>query len=205
MSLFTLGDTSSLIVKTEMTAEQQKYLHVTQDIPLIIHGQTITGKLKSLSAGPDPVSHLYKAEITLPKVHPDIALGDIVDVIVTKNDTKTQKEVKKDIVVPFSALKNLGQETYAVYVLTPDENNPHAGIVHEREVKIGATNETSVTIVDGLKLGEIIVTLGTLNVEDGDYVKEANEASEEPSEIQETIKIPTQTKPKIVPEEEKSL
>lgn len=197
MSLFTLGDTSTLIVKTEMTAEQQKSLHVTQEVPLIIHGTVITGKLKSLSAGPDPVTHLYKAEISLPKVHPDVALGDIVDVIVTNNDKKSEKTQKKEIVVPFSALKNLGQETYAVYIFTPEENNPHAGIVHEREVKIGATNETSVTIIEGLKLGETIVTLGTLNVEDGDYVQQAG--------FDETIEVPVQVNPKIVPEEEKSL
>lgn len=201
MSLFTIGDTSTFIVKTEMTAEQQKYLHVTQEIPLIIHGQTVTGKLKSLSAGPDPITHLYKAEISLPKVHPDVALGDIVDVIVTNNAKKDQKDAKKDIVVPFSALKNLGQETYAVYVLTPDENDPHAGTVHEREVKIWATNETSVTIVEGLKIGEIIVSVGTLNVEDGDYVEEATYEEETPST---TIQVP-KTVPKLLPEEEKSL
>ena len=106
----------------------------------------------------------------------------------------------KDIVVPFSALKNLGQETYAVYVLTPDENNPHAGTVHEREVKIWATNETSVTIVEGLKIGEIIVSVGTLNVEDGDYVEEATYEEETPHHNSSP-----KTVPKLLPEEEKSL
>lgn len=195
MSLFTIGDTSSLIVKTEMTVEQQKNLRVTQEIPLVINGQKVIGKLKSLSAGPDPVSRLYKAEISLPRVHPDVALGDFVEVIVASGK-KESKEEKKDIVVPFSALKNLGQETYAVYVLSPDEKNSHAGIVHEREVKIGATNETSVTIIDGLALGETIVTLGTLNVEDGDYVQEAGFDS---------IEVPVQKNPLALPEEEKAL
>jgi RND family efflux transporter MFP subunit len=176
MSLFVLGDTSTLIVKAEMTGEQQSTLRIWQDIPLVISGQTITGTLKSLWAGPDPITHLYKAEITLPKNHPTIALGDIVDVIVNRVNTH-KEEPKKEIVVPFSALKNLGQETYAVYILTPDIETPHAGIVHERIVKIGATNETSVTIVDGLTLGETIVSRGTLMIEDGDYVQEATDAA----------------------------
>lgn len=88
MSLFTIGDTSTLIVKTEMTAEQQKNFRVTQDVPLIIRGERITGKLKSLSAGPDPITRLYKAEISLPRVHPDVALGDLIEVVVT-NEAKS--------------------------------------------------------------------------------------------------------------------
>lgn len=52
-----------------------------------------------------------------------------------------------------------------------DEKN-HTGIVHERLVKIGESNENSVTIVEGLNLGEHIVSIGTLGVEDGDYVQE---------------------------------
>lgn len=152
ITLFTIGDTSTLIVKTEMTVEQQKNLRVKQEIPLVINGQKVIGKLKSLSAGPDPITRLYKAEISLPRVHPDVALGDVVDVIITQNDKVPAVEQKKDIVVPFSALKNLGQETYAVYIFTPDETSPHTGIARERIIKIGATNETSVTVTDGLKL-----------------------------------------------------
>lgn len=171
MTLFTIGDTSSLIVKTEVTLEQQKNLRVSDEIPLILAGQIVMGKIKSIAAGPDPQTRLYKAEITLPKVHPDVSLGDIVEVIITKTNEKIEQ---KEIVIPFSALRNLGQETYAVYVLTPDEKVLNAGIVHERIVKIGAMNETSVTVTDGIKIGERIVTIGTLNVEDGDYVQEAS-------------------------------
>jgi len=55
-------------------------------------------------------------------------------------------------VLPFSALKNLGQETYAVLVFVPDESQDGTGIVRERIVKIGETNERSVTITEGLSL-----------------------------------------------------
>lgn len=76
------------------------------------------------------------------------------------------------IVVPYSALRNLGQETYAVYVVTIEDELSGTGTVHERIVQIGETNENSVTIVSGLEVGEHIVALGTLNVEDGDLVQE---------------------------------
>ncbi len=55
--------------------------------------------------------------------------------------------------------------------------------------------------MEGLKIGEIIVSVGTLNVEDGDYVEEATYEEETPST---TIQVP-KTVPKLLPEEEKSL
>lgn len=56
------------------------------------------------------------------------------------------------IVVPYSALKNLGQETYAVYIVTIDDAAERTGIAHERIVKIGESNENSVTILEGLEV-----------------------------------------------------
>ena len=48
---------------------------------MIFRGETFYGTLLSVSAGPDPVSRLYKVEISLPTLHPEIVLGDIIDVI----------------------------------------------------------------------------------------------------------------------------
>lgn len=50
--------------------------------------------------------------------------------------------------LPFSAIKNLGQETYAVFVFIPDETKKGTGTVRERIVKLGETNENSVTIAE---------------------------------------------------------
>jgi len=147
VNLFTIGDTSSLIIKIEMSVEQQKYLKNGQDISIQFSDTTFVGKLSSLSAGPDPQTHLIKAEITLPKNHPAVTLGDIVDVLLPGKPASTQPEDTK-IVIPYTALRNLGQETYAVYVVTIEDEKNHTGTVHERIVKIGESNETSVTIVD---------------------------------------------------------
>lgn len=146
-NLFTIGDTSSMIVKIEVSVENQKYLRTGQDIPLQFGGSTFTGKLSSLSAGPDPQTHLYKAEITLPKAHPEVHLGDVIDVLLPGKPASTKPEDAK-IVIPYTALRNLGQETYAVYVVTIEDEKNNTGTVHERIVKIGETNETSVTVTD---------------------------------------------------------
>lgn len=94
-----------------------------------------------------------------------------MDVILPGKPLSENPEDTK-IVVPYSALRNLGQETYAVYVVTIKDEISGTGTVHERIVQIGEANENSVTIISGLEVGEHIVALGTLNVEDGDYVQE---------------------------------
>lgn len=79
-NLFTLGDTSQLIVTVDISVEQQKYLILGDDIPLYFGGRNIMGKLSSVSAGPDPQTRLYRAEITLSSSQ-GLSLGDIVEVV----------------------------------------------------------------------------------------------------------------------------
>lgn len=64
-NLFTIGDVSQLIVTVDISVEQQKYLTLGDDIPLYFSGKNIMGRLTNLSAGPDPQTRLYRAEITL--------------------------------------------------------------------------------------------------------------------------------------------
>lgn len=171
-NLFTLGDTSRMIVKTDISVEQQKYLSVGQDIPLYFGEKKFIGKLQNISAGPDPQTRLYKIEVSLPSIHPLVDLWDIVDVVLTGASlSKAEKEER--IILPYSALKNLWQETYAVYVVEIDNLSKWTGTVRERIVKIGETNENSVTIVNGLVPGEYVITLWALGVEDGDYVQDS--------------------------------
>lgn len=170
-NIFTIGDISSLIVKTETTVEQKKYLKVGQEVSLTFGDEIFIGRLSAVGAGPDPVTRLYKIEITLQKTHPKLSPGDIVDVILPGAPLSKNPEDTK-IVIPYSALKNLWQETYAVYIFTLADSKKWTWIIHERVVKIGDTNETSVTIVDGLSVGEYIVTLWTLGVDEGDYAQD---------------------------------
>jgi multidrug resistance efflux pump len=100
-NLFIIGDAAHLIIKTDVSVEQHKYLAEGQDIPLVFHGV-----LSSLSAGPDPVSRLYRVEIVIPVIHPKITLGDIVDVILP-GAPLSQNPENTQIVIPYSALRNL--------------------------------------------------------------------------------------------------
>lgn len=170
-NLFTLGDISQMIVKTSVSVEQQKYLRIGDEIPLYFGEKKFIGKLATLSAGPDPQNRLYKIEISLPSIHPIVDIGDVVDVVLPGAPKSADAE-NGQIVLPFSALKNLWQETYAVNVVIIDDTKKWTGVVRERIVKIGEMNETSVTIIEGLSFGEHIITVGTLGVDDGDYVQD---------------------------------
>ncbi len=60
----------------------------------------------------------------------------------------SQNPEDTEIVIPYTALRNLGQETYAVYVMTIEDEKKQTGTLHERIIKIGKMNETSVTIIE---------------------------------------------------------
>ena len=51
-NIFTLGDTSSLIIKIDISVEQKKYLRIGQEISLSFGGEILSGRLSALAAGP---------------------------------------------------------------------------------------------------------------------------------------------------------
>jgi hypothetical protein len=67
------------------------------------------------------------------------------------------------IVVPLEALVPEGDE---FHVFVVDAN----GVAHEREVKVGGKTSSTAEIIEGLKAGERIVTLGAYGVQDSSKV-----------------------------------
>jgi hypothetical protein len=75
------------------------------------------------------------------------------------------------IVVPLEALV---PEADQFHVFVVDAN----GIAHERDVKIGGRTSTSAEIVEGLTVGERIVTFGAYAVEDNAKILPMNAAGD---------------------------
>lgn len=48
INLFTIGDTSSLIIKTDISVEQKKYIKIGQDISFSDGDEVFVGRLSSL-------------------------------------------------------------------------------------------------------------------------------------------------------------
>jgi RND family efflux transporter MFP subunit len=75
-------------------------------------------------------------------------------------------ERKGVLLVPRGALLtwNIGQRTAEIFVVETES-------AHRREVKTGSISGEQVEIVEGLKLGELVISRGGFNVKDGDRVK----------------------------------
>lgn len=171
MNLFTIGDTSNLIVRADVSVDQRKFLNVGQEVSITTSKGLMKGKIAHIASGPDSQSRLFKIEVSITTLLPGITLGDIVQLALPWEVLAIDGTQKEYVVVPYSSLKNLWQELYVVYILTPKNGSEDVWIARERSVKIGYMNETSVTLSEGLELGERVVIIGTLNVEDGDTVQ----------------------------------
>jgi membrane fusion protein (multidrug efflux system) len=64
------------------------------------------------------------------------------------------------IVVPLEALVPEGED-FHVFVVDAE------GVAHQREVKVGGKTSTTAEIIEGLKAGERVVTLGAYGLQDG--------------------------------------
>ncbi|MCB1181324.1 MAG: efflux RND transporter periplasmic adaptor subunit [Chlamydiia bacterium] len=72
--------------------------------------------------------------------------------------------------IPLSALLQEGGETF-IYLLVPLEEKPWYGVVFKKKISIGELTGDGVTILEGLKCGEIVVTRGLKAIEEGEVVK----------------------------------
>jgi RND family efflux transporter MFP subunit len=125
----------------------------------------VDGALREISPNADPVTRTYQVKVALPDAPEAMRLGTVV--------TGTL-EVKGDLVavIPTGALLQTGEQA-AVWVV--DTAN---GTVHRRPVKVLRFDAESVTIAEGLKDGEVIVTAGINSLAEGEKVRLPQEASQ---------------------------
>jgi membrane fusion protein (multidrug efflux system) len=121
-------------------------------------GRRFEGEVKSLDSRVDPVTRTVVVRALLP--NPDHALrpGMLMQV-------ELLNPRREAIVIPEQCLVPLGERQY-VFVVDPAADNT----VERREVRIGARRPGEVEIVEGLEVGERVITDGTLKVRDGGKV-----------------------------------
>ncbi|MDP2103642.1 MAG: efflux RND transporter periplasmic adaptor subunit, partial [Candidatus Gracilibacteria bacterium] len=156
---FTIGTDDNLKVKLEVSGDNITYLQLGQESQTSKGNNTFTGIITLLSPASDPVTKMFKTEVSFNKKPTGMNLGDYVDVIINKVNS-----TEKMLLVPFSSIISLGQGDYSVFVV---ENE----IVKVRQIKIGSQNSTQVQILSGVKEGEKIVISGTLDLQDGDLIE----------------------------------
>lgn len=127
--------------------------------------KVFSGDIVAIDSRVDPVTRsiLSRAIINNPKG--ELRPGMLMSVTI-------EKQVLNTLVVPEEALVPNFDKQF-VYVVA--ENN----VVEEREVILGERRPGWVEIVDGLRVGELIVTEGTLRVRNGTVVKVLNSNAQE--------------------------
>ena len=119
--------------------------------------RVFTGTLSSVDTRIDPVSRAITARAMLANDERLLKPGLLMNVILLKNQ-------RQAIVIPESAIVFDGQQTFVFLVQTGEDGRP---FVRKTSVRIGTRNPGYVEILEGLAIGELVVTHGTIKVSDG--------------------------------------
>ncbi|WP_370605115.1 macrolide transporter subunit MacA [Citrobacter braakii] len=150
-NILTLADMSTMLVKAQVSEADVIHLHPGQKAWFTVLGDPQTryeGKLKDVLPTPEKVNDaiFYYARFEVPNPKGILRLDMTAQVHIQLTD------VKNVLTIPLSALGDpVGNSRYNVRLLRNGETR-------EREVVIGARNDTDVEIVKGLEEGDEVIT-----------------------------------------------
>lgn len=150
-NILTLADMSTMLVKAQVSEADVIHLHPGQKAWFTVLGDPQTryeGKLKDVLPTPEKVNDaiFYYARFEVPNPKGILRLDMTAQVHIQLTD------VKNVLTIPLSALGDpIGNNRYNVRLLRNGETR-------EREVVIGARNDTDVEIVKGLEEGDEVIT-----------------------------------------------
>ncbi len=126
------------------------------------------GRVREIAPNADPATRTFMAKITI--VDPDSA----VKLGMTANVLLGERAGTEVITLPLTALTQVDGKA-AVWVVDPQTNK-----VNLRPVAIGAYREDGVTVRDGLRPGEVVVTAGVHKLLPGETVRVMSETLASP-------------------------
>ena len=149
-NILTLADLSTMLVKAQVSEADVIHLRPGQKAWFTVLGDPLTryeGKLKDILPTPEKVNDaiFYYARFEVPNPQGILRLDMTAQVHIQL------AEVKNVITIPLSALGDaVGDNRYHVRLL-------RTGEVKEREIVIGARNDTDVAVVQGLEEGDEVI------------------------------------------------
>lgn len=156
-----ISNTSQLEI--EVLASESDVNYIKEGSEAIVHikaasDEPFVGKIETVSLVPDPMKRNYVVKVLLPNEEGLIRSGMFAQVSIAT-------ESKQDVVsVPAAAIVPKGNRT-VVYVVDAESR------AQETEVKVGLENSQFVEIVEGVKLGDAVITRGNTLVDDGTLVR----------------------------------
>jgi HlyD family secretion protein len=158
--LITVMDVSTLLAKTHLPEDQTRLLKVGQPATVTLDGtdQPFPGKVSLVSPALDPGSTTIEVWVKIPNKAGTLKAGAPVRVSITS------AAVESAIVVPKEAV--LTSPTGTRMVMVVDSGN----VAHQRDVRIGISDEKNVQVLSGLKAGETVIISGSYAMADGTKV-----------------------------------
>jgi multidrug efflux pump subunit AcrA (membrane-fusion protein) len=160
-AVYVVGDLSSLLVETYIP--ERFVAVVTQGLRASLTleampDETFTAEVFEINPVLDPASRTLRIRLRFVKPDPRIKAGMFATIsLITNRKTGIP-------VIPRVSIIN----TYGSWIVFIADNN---NVAHRREVKLGLDNEDSVEILDGISMGDLVITAGQNFLSDNDPVR----------------------------------
>jgi RND family efflux transporter MFP subunit len=124
-----------------------------------------SGEITAISPAADPKSRVFEVEITIPNRQGILKSGMVASIELESGPTPTNI-----LVVPLNAIIQAkdNPNAYAVFVVETQNGKPVAKL---RTVKLGDAYGNTIAVVEGLKLGDQVITTGAKMVVENDQVQ----------------------------------
>lgn len=116
----------------------------------------VQGVVREISPIPDPIARTYTVKITLQNPPDSVQLGMTINATLSSTDTP-------NITIPLTALVKDNNGNNAVYIIRDHK-------AHLVPIKTGEFGQNSVIVTSGLAKGDIVITAGTQQLQEGTAV-----------------------------------
>jgi len=160
-AVYVVGDLSSLLIETYIP--ERFVAVVTQGLRASLKleampNETFTAEVFEINPVLDPASRTLRIRLRFVKPDPRIKAGMFATIsLITNRKTGIP-------VIPRVSIIN----TYGSWIVFIADNN---NVARRREVKLGLDNEESVEILEGIGMGDFVITAGQNFLSDGDPVR----------------------------------
>lgn len=161
---FGLADTAS--VKAVFGVPDMMVQHLQLGSPLVLNTEAVPGvefrgQITRISPAADPKSRVFEIEVTLPNPRGQLKIGSIGSLEVVED-----RAAGPIFVVPLAAIVRSKDDPtgYTVFVAQEQDGKQ---VARRRHVKLGNAFGNMVAVLEGIKLGERVITTGTTLVVDG--------------------------------------
>ena len=160
-AVFVVGDLSSLLVETNIP--ERFVAAVTQGLRASLKleampNETFIAEVYEINPVLDPASRTLKIRLRFINPDPRVKAGMFATIsLITNRKTNIP-------VIPRISIIN----TYGSWIVFVADNN---NVAHRKEIKLGLDNEELVEILDGISMGDLVITAGQNFLSDGDPIR----------------------------------